>query len=147
MEFYRSNIKYIKWLSINELHRDILNCISELRFIKDEQQFLEDLIKNYTLDLLDGTIYEKSKAVITDLAHLRNELLPLLKKSMQHSNNLEVLLDEVIIPNEMENYKEVHYKLVLEVFTFKSEFKKSKRKIFSLIKQVMKEGKQKRLLN
>lgn len=146
MEFIKSNKKYIKLLSIEELHSDILNCISELCFIKDEQQFLEDLISNYTLDLLNGSVYENSKVVISNLAHLKKELIPLLKKSMNHRNNLEVLLDEVIIPSEMQNYKEEHYKLVLEVAFFISKFKKAKRKIFSLIKQIIKEGKQKRLL-
>jgi hypothetical protein len=146
MEFYNSNKNYIKLLRIDELHKDILSCISEMRFIKDEQQFLEDLIKNYTLELLNGTVYEKSKGIITDLAHLKKELTPLLKKSMNHSNNLEALLEEVIIPSEMEKYKEVHYKLLLDVATFIAKFKKSKRKIFSLIKQVMKKDKQTRLL-
>jgi hypothetical protein len=146
MEINITGLKYLKWQSIGDLHEDILKCISELRFIKDEQQFLEDLIKSYTLNLLKETSYENSKAVIGELALLRKELPILLKKSIRHSNNLETLLNEVDFSSEMEIYKKEHEIIVLEVTAYASRFKKSKRKIFGLIKQILKAGKEKRLL-
>ena len=147
MEINKSNIKYIEWRSTEDLHEDIMNCISELRFIRDEQQFLEDLIKNYTLELIGGDIYEKSKDVIGKLSTNRKALTPLQRKLIAHSNNLEILLDENDIPCEIEDYKEDHYQLMFEVVAYYSKFKKVKRGIFMLIKQIMKEGKRKRLLN
>ncbi len=146
MEINKSNIKYIEWRSTEDLHEDILNSISELRFIKDEQQFLEDLIKNHTLDLISGNAFEKSKEAVSKLSQHKKKLKPLLKKAMAHSNNLQILLDEEEVPGELEGYKEDHYKLMFEVVAYYSKFKKIKRKIFNLIKQIMKEGKQRRLL-
>ncbi len=141
-----SSISYIEWRSTEDLHLDALNCISEVRFIKDEQQFLEDLIMNHTLELIDGNFYERSKEVIGSLSVLRKGLRPLLKRLMVHSNNLQALLDEEEVPNEMEGYKEDHYELMSEVVAYYAKFKKVKRKIFRLIKQIIKEGKLKRLL-
>jgi len=146
MEVNKSSIKYIEWHSAEDLHEDILHCISDLRFIKDEQQFLEDLIKNQTLDLLAGNMYATSKEIIGALSQLRKDLSPLLKRVMAHSNNLQRLLDEDEIPGEIEDYKEIHYALMFEVIAYYSKFKKVKRKIFNLIKQVSKQSKQKRLL-
>jgi len=146
MEMTRSYIKYIEWRNTEDLHEDILHCISELRFIKDEQQFLENIIKNYTLALIDGNVYEKTKEVIRDLSQCKKNLSPLQKKLMAHSNKLQTLLDEVNIPNEMEDYKDEHYPLMFEVIAYYSNFKKVKLNIFNLIKQINKEGKQKRLL-
>ena len=147
MEINKSHIKYIEWRSIENLHEGILNCISELRFTKDEQQFLEDLIINHTMGLIAGNSYELSKNVITRLTKSRIKLGPLLKRLMAHSNDLESLLDENHIIGEMENFKELHSQLMYEVFAYTSQFKRVKKQIFKLIKQIMKESKQKRLLN
>lgn len=147
MEINKSHIKYIEWRSIENLHEDILNSISELRFTKDEQQFLEDLILNHTMGLIAGDSYELSKNVITRLTKSRIKLGPLLKKLMAHSNDLESLLDENQILGEMEDFKELHYQLMYEVITYNSQFKRVKKQIFKLIKQIMKDSKQKRLLN
>jgi hypothetical protein len=146
MEINKSSIKYMEWRSAEDLHDDILNCVSEVRFIKDEQQFLEDLIKNHTIELIGGNSYENSKEVIGLLSQLRKELDPLLTKLMSHSNSLQILLDEEETPNEMEEYKEGHYTLMFEVVAYYAKFKKVKRKIFSLIKVILKQSKQKRLL-
>ena len=146
MEINRSNIKYIEWRSTEDLHEDIRNSISELRFIKDEQLFLEELIKGHTLQLISGTNYEESKEVILMLSNHSKKLQPLLTRLKKHSNNLQILLDEEDVPNEMEDYKEVHYKLMFDVINYYSKFKKIKQKIFLLIKKLMKKGRQKLLL-
>ena len=147
MEITKSHIKYIEWRSVEDLHADIINSISELRFIKDEQQFLEDLIINHTMGLIAGDSYELSKNAITKLSKSRKKLGPLLKKLTSHSNKLEILLDENHIINEMEDFKELHYQVMKEFNTYDSGFKKVKKQIFKLIKKILKESKQHKLLN
>jgi hypothetical protein len=99
------------------------------------------------MDLLGGDLYEKSKEVIGKLSDSRKALTPLQRKLIAHSNNLEVLLDDNDIPCEIEDYKEDHYQLMFEVVAYYSKFKKVKRRIFNLIKKIMKDAKLKRLLN
>jgi hypothetical protein len=147
MEITKSHIKYIEWRSIEELHEDILNCISELRFTKDEQQFLEDLILNHTMGLLAGKSYELSRNVITRLTKSRNKLGPLLKKLKSHNNHLQSLLDEINNTQEMEDFKKLHHQLMNEFIEYNAQFKQVKKQIFKLIKQILKERKQLKLLN
>jgi len=147
MEITKSHIKYIEWRSIEELHEDILNCISELRFTKDEQQFLEDLILNHTMGLLAGKSYELSRSVITRLTKSRKRLGPLLKKLMSHNNDLQSLLDEINNVEEMEAFKIFHNQLMVEFIEYNAQFKKVKKQIFKLIKQILKERKHLKLLN
>ena len=147
MEITKSHIKYIEWRSIEELHEDILNCISELRFTKDEQQFLEDLILNHTMGLLAGKSYELSRSVITRLTKSRKRLGPLLKKLMSHNNDLQSLLDEINNVEEMEAFKIFHNQLMVEFIGYNAQFKKVKKQIFKLIKQILKERKHLKLLN
>ena len=147
MEISKSKLRYIKWHSAQDLHEDIKACVLEMRFIKDEEKFLEDLIKNYTLDLIGNDIYEKSKVAIRKLSTHRKNHMPLIKKLISHSNKLQFLLDEDEVPEEMNNYKDIHYLIMFEVLAYYAEFKKVKKEIFGLIKIIMKEGKRKRLLN
>ena len=147
MEITKSHIKYIEWRSVEDLHADILNSISELRFIKDEQQFLEDLIINHTMGLIAGNSYELSKNVITKLSKSRIKLGPILKKLTSHSNKLELLLDDNQIVNEIEDFKELHNQLMLDFNSYNSQFKRIKKQIFKLIKKLLKEVKQHKLLS
>lgn len=147
MEINKAHIKYIEWRSIEELHEEILNCISELRFTKDEQQFLEDLVLNHTMGLLAGKSYELSRNIITRLTKSRDKLGPLLKKMVSHNNDLQSLLDEINNIEEMEDFKKLHNQLMSEFVVYNSQFKKVKKQIFKLIKQVLKEKRQMKLLN
>jgi deoxyhypusine synthase len=147
MEINKAHIKYIEWRSIEELHEEILNRISELRFTKDEQQFLEDLVLNHTMGLLAGKSYELSRNIITRLTNSRDNLGPLLKKMMSHNNDLQSLLDEITNIEEMEDFKKLHNQLMSEFIVYNSQFKKVKKQIFKLIKQVLKEKRQMKLLN
>lgn len=147
MEIKKAHIKYIEWRSIEELHEEILSCISELRFTKDEQQFLEDLILNYTMGLLAGKSYELSRNVITRVTKSRNKLGPFLKKLMSHNNDLQSLFDEINNIEEMDDFKKLHNQLMSEFSTYNAQFKKVKKQIFKLIKQILKERRQVKLLN
>ncbi|MBQ4820939.1 hypothetical protein [Aquimarina sp. MMG016] len=141
------NTKYIEWKSPEELHEASLNWVSELKFIKDEQHFLDELIENYTLQLISGNIFEKSKKVVNELSKKQNEINPLLKKVINHCNELTILVDGMDQPEEEKEYKEKHRVLLIEVDTYQQEYKEVKRKIFDLIKMIMKQSKQKRLLS
>ncbi|WP_298541393.1 hypothetical protein [uncultured Aquimarina sp.] len=147
MKSKKPNIKYIEWKSPEELHEASLNWISELKFIKDEQHFLEELIENYTIQLISGKTFEKSSEIVNELALNRKQINPLLKKVIRHFNELTILVDGIDQPKEEKKYKENHQELLVEVSTYFESYKETKRRIFDLIKAIVKKGKQKRLLN
>ncbi len=139
--------KFVEWSNPEELHQESLNWMLELEFIKDEQRFLNELIKNHTLQLISGEMYQRSLAVVNELSKEEKEVISLLKKIKKHTNKLEILVDGIDQLNEEKKYKEDHYMWKIETSTYLDNYKDTKKKIFSLIKQIMKQEKQKRLLN
>ncbi len=141
------NVKYIEWRSPEELHEASLNWVSELKFIKDEQHFLDELIENYSLQLISEKTFEKSKKLVNELSQKRKDIDPLLKKIINHLNELTLLVDGIDEPKKEKQYKEDHRLLLVEVSKYLDHYKQMKRKVFELIKNIMKQSKQKRLLN
>lgn len=141
------NIKYIETKSADELHVESLNWISELKFIKDEQHFLDELLKSHTLDLIEDTYFDKSNTIIANLSKHRKTGEELLKKMINHENELLILVDGIDQITEEKKYRFLHSKYLLEVTNYFNDYKDTKKEIFDVIKKIMKEEKQKRLLN
>ncbi len=141
------NVKYVEWQTPEELHETSLDWVSELKFIKDEQHFLDELIKNYTMQLISEKTFEESKEIVNELSQKRKVIEPLLKKIINHHNKLTVLVDDVDQPKEEKQYKEDHRLLLKEISKYFNTYKEVKRKVFEFIKTIIKQGKQKRLLN
>ncbi len=139
-------MKYKEWRNPSSLHDETVRCISELEFVNDEIQFLSDLIKEFTLDLISGENFEESREITNDLSAYEKSLKPLVKEIELHKNNLETLLDDIDIPDEEDEYQIDHNKLMSEATAFNLKVRKLKAKIFDLIKGIIKVGKQKRLL-
>ena len=146
MKVNPSSVTYIAWRDPIGLHEDTLKCLSELRFVKDELKFLNDLVGGYTLELISEKHYEESRILVVQISKLKKELKPMIKELQRHYNELETLVDEVDIPDEDDEYKAVHYKLMFAAVAFLSKFKKLKRKIFRLIKTILKDKKKRKLL-
>jgi len=147
MKTIMPNIKYLETKSPDELHVDSLNWISELKFIKDEQYFLEDLLKSYTLQLLENQAFSENKEIINDLTKLRKNGDKLLKKLINHENELLILVDGIDQIKEEKHYRFLHSTYLLEVTNYYNEYKSTKKEIFGVIKKILKQEKQKRLLN
>jgi len=137
---------YVEWLSAEELHYDSQNWMSKLNFAKDEQRFLQNLIKDYTLDLLDAKVFNEVKPAISDLKELENEHLQLHKKVKLHENQLQIMVDDVDQLKMEEAYVKTHMNLTIEMNNYFEKYQSLKTAIFNIISSVMKNRKQKRLL-
>jgi hypothetical protein len=137
---------YVEWLSAEELHYDSQNWISKLNFAKDEQRFLQNLIKDYTLDLLDAKVFNEVKPAISDLKELENEHEQLHKKVKLHENQLQIMVDDVDQLKMEEAYVKTHMNLTIEVNNYFEKYQSVKTAIFNIISSVMKNRKQKKLL-
>ncbi|MBJ6367499.1 hypothetical protein [Snuella sedimenti] len=138
--------KYEVWLSAETMHNASREWLSELNFVKDEQLFLDDLVVAYTLQLIDSKHYKESKHLIEVLSALQVETKNLIETIRAHENGLKVMVDGVDQQEEEAHYKDTHRKLILEVSAFMKRYRALKTKLFALIKNIMKERKQKRLL-
>ncbi|GGK17953.1 hypothetical protein GCM10007962_10200 [Yeosuana aromativorans] len=142
----KSEAKYQEWLSPDMIHKTSLNWLSEIEFIKDEQLFFNDLIKSYTLQLIDSKHFKKSKEIIDGLKAFEKETNDILKTVKMHERALEILVDGIDQIKEEEAYKRDHLSLIIDVSNFQKKHRTIKKEIFSLIKGIINQKKQKSLL-
>ncbi len=143
----KSKKTYVEWLSGEELHQESLGWASELKFARDEQRFLNDLIKENTLDLVDEKIFDRVKPVVSSLDKSEKKLKPLLKQVQLHENQLRIMVDDVDQLKMEGAYLETHADLGDEIDGYFREYKTAKSEIFKIISKIMKQRRQKRLLN
>lgn len=136
-----------EWFSAEELHQESKKWCSELKFARDEQKFLNHMIKDYTMDILDSDMFNTVQPVVTSLDKLESDLVQLFKKVQLHENQLQIMVDDVD-QSKMENaYLDTHSELAKEMADYFSKYRESKNRIFTLVSKVIKKKKQKRLLN
>lgn len=139
--------RYIEWISPEEMHSTTLTWLSELKFIKDEQLFLNSLVKSYTEALIDHKIYDKSKQLVGDILDAEKEQVALLKRVQVHENQLEIMIDDVDQPKMEKAYRETHMELTKDMERYLEAYRGLKRQLFTLLSKVIRQEKQKRLLN
>ena len=139
--------RYIKWKSPEEMHDTSIQWISELNFVKDEQRFLNDLVRSYTLAITSLGIFEESRKLITAISNSELEVELLLKRVQVHENQLSIMVDDVDEPKMEKAYTETHRDLLSDINDFLSNYRKLKGSMFTMLSKVMKKEKQKRLLN
>lgn len=142
-----STPRYIEWISPEEMHVTTLSWVSELKFVKDEQLFLNSLVKSFTSELIEQDIYDRSKELVGAILDAENELKGLLKKVQIHENQLEIMIDDVDQPKMEKAYRDTHIALVHEMDSYLTGYRSLKRQLFDLLGKIIKKEKQSRLLN
>ena len=142
MKNAQTHSRYVDWLNADQMHKNSKEWLSELRFIKDEHLFFEDLIKSYTLDLLEPQKFVHNKEIIDKIrkSKKRNELL--IKAIKVHVNKLQIMLDDIEQPKEEEAYKKEHLNLIIDISEFEKKYRILKMELFDLIKTIKKHQKQ-----
>jgi len=146
MKTTKTDIKYVEWLSAEVMHKNSIEWLSELRFINNELLFFDDLIKSYTLQLIDTKHFNESKKVVDKLGTSHKKTNHLIKIIQVHQNDLKIMVDGLDEPKEEEEYKNEHRKFIIMNNEFLKTYRILKTEIFDLIKNILKEQKQKRLL-
>ena len=139
--------EYIEWLSPEEMHQATLSWISELNFTRDEQRFLDTLVKSHTLQLTEAEIFGKSRELVGEIVKTEKEVVTLMKKVQSHENLLEIMVDDIDQVKMEEAYRDTHRELTILVNDYLSDYMKLKKRLFALLGKVLKKEKQKRLLN
>jgi len=147
METKKKKHRYIEWLSAEEMHDESKKWMSELKFVKDEQLFLNDLVKSYTLQLVDSNIFNESQKIIKGISKAEKDVLALMKKIQAHENLLEIMVNDVDELKMEKAYLETHWELANKMEHYIVRYRNLKAGLFKVITSVMKKDKQKRLLN
>ncbi|MEC3966441.1 hypothetical protein [Flagellimonas halotolerans] len=147
METKLNKRKFREWFSADELHEESKRWSSELKFARDEQKFLNQMVKDYTLDIIDSDMFKSVQPVVESLDKLEKDLVDLFKKVQLHENQLQIMVDEVNQEKMEEAYLDTHNDLGKEIEDYFVKYRDSKTKIFNIVSNVIKRKKQKRLLN
>ncbi|WP_421811576.1 hypothetical protein [Flagellimonas sp.] len=147
METKSNKRRFREWFSAEELHEESKKWSSELHFARDEQKFLNQMVKDYTLDIIDSDMFKTIQPVVESLNKSEKDLVDLFKKVQLHGNQLQIMLDQVNQEKMEQAYLETHSEFGREVEDFFVKYRDSKTKIFDIVSNVIKRKKQKRLLN
>lgn len=139
--------RYIEWKTPDEMHFSSLQWQSELKFFKDEHRFFEDMLKEYTMPILESHLFSRIKELIGKLTDSRNSLNNMLQEVNDHANRLQRLVENIDEPKEGKLYRQEHKKILLEVNSYAKKYKQLKKDIFEAVSQALKQQKQKRLLS
>lgn len=139
--------KYIAWLSAETMHNTSRKWLSELEFAKDEQLFFDDLVKSYTLQFIDSKHFEESKYIVTQLNKLQKNTDKLIETIKKHERELKIMVDGIDQIELEKAYKDEHGTLIIKVGDFLKAYRKLKMQLFNLVKAILKDKKQKRLLH
>ena len=138
--------KYVEWFNAKEMHKHTQDWLSELEFIKDEHLFFEDLVKTYTLQIINTKKFSKYQHIIDAIKHSEKRNSSLIKTIKVHNNELKIMVDNVNQPKEEEDYKKEHRNLIILVSEFLKDYQSLKTQLFTAIKSILKKEKQQRLL-
>ena len=129
--------------SIEELHHDSRNWLSEIEFINYEMKFLNKLLSSYYIDLLDSGYNKLIKGLANKIVIEKKSGKALTKLILEH----EKILSDLIQTNSVtsnKNYLETHKKFEIEIIIFLGRYKELKKEIFKLIERTMKKKGQKK---
>ena len=146
MKTLHPKAKYTKWLNADDMHAASKSWLSELFFYKEEQLFFEDLITSYTLQMIDESHFTESKLIVDKLTKIVTETDVLIEAVERHERELALMVDEIDQIELEKKYKEDHRNLTELTSEFKKRYHSIKSRLFDLLKTIMKQDKQKRLL-
>lgn len=147
METTRTIANYVEWLSADQMHEASKEWLSELRFIKDEHLFFEDLIKSNTLQLINPEKFSHNKEIIDAINRSQKKNNSFIEAVKVHKNKLHIMVDGVNQLNEEDVYKKAHRSLIIEISEFIKNYRSLKMQLFDILKIIKKEEKQSRLLD
>lgn len=147
MKTIHTNAKHTEWLAADDMHYESKKWLSELEFCKEEQLFFDDLIKSFTLSILDNNHFKESKTLIDKLTKNVKQTQTLITAVKTHEKKLSIMLDGVDEIEEETAYRNEHRNLIELISEFKKRYQSIKTNLFNLIKLVMHENKQKHLID
>jgi len=131
--------------SIEYLHSKTNYWISEIEFIRIEQDFLKELLTEHIMGLCDTNNFNKAKLLLNGINHETILGETLIESTKEHQINLALLVENIYLKKE-NLFRENHEFLKNELKNYIDNFKYIKEQVFELILLIMKKEKQQKLL-
>jgi len=131
--------------SVEYLHSKTQFWISEIEFIKIEQNFLKELLAEHIIGLCDTNNFTKAKLLLNGINHEAILGETLIESIKEHKINLGLLIENIYLKKE-NIFRDNHELLKTELKNYIENFKYIKEEVFELILLIMKKEKQHKLL-
>jgi len=142
-----SQLKYTEWLDADKMHEASKEWLSELNFIKDEHLFFEDLVTQFTSQLIAFGNFSNNKEIIDAINRSQKQNNGLIEAVKIHENELKIMVDGIDQIEEEKAYTKEHSDLIITITEFLKEYKSLKTQLFDIIKSIKKEDKNRHLLD
>ncbi len=109
--------------------------------------FFQDLVKTYTLQLLNSKEFSDTVEIIDVLNRSQKQNNELIEIIRDHERGLEIMVDGVDQPKEESVYKSEHKQLVETMSEYYKDYTAIKEQLFQVIKSAIKKDKEERLLD
>jgi hypothetical protein len=134
-----------KQKNLYKLHHISQKWITELEFIHDEQHFLQDLISTFFVDLCSVELFPDTRKLNQKLEESIKKGNMFILEIQTHDKHLITLLESTHLNGEAD-FRKAQRKLANRVEQFVQSNKLLKSRVFAIIKNIMKQHKQKRLI-
>jgi hypothetical protein len=131
--------------SIDHLLLKTKKWVSEINFIKIEQDFLKEILSEHIIGLCETNNFQKAKLLLNGIEHEKKLGRELIDNINDHNVNLALLIENIYLKRE-DNFRNNHEYLKLEVNNYIENFRYIKEQVFELVLLIMKKEKQQKLL-
>ena len=129
-----------------KLHSITQKYISELEFSHDELRFLQELLSTFFIDLCRIEMLPQTRVLNNQITNLNKKCNLLILELQTHEKQLATLLESDHLKGERD-FRQAHGKLTEEFEILIKNSKNLKTEIFTIIKRIIKQQKQKKLLS
>jgi hypothetical protein len=132
MKTIQTQVKYVQWLSADEIHQASKEWLSELSFIKDEHLFFEYLITSFTSLIIESGKFSDTKEIVDVInkSQKRNNIL--IEAVKVHENELQIMIDGINQVEQEKAYTKEHSDLIIAITDFLKEYKLMKSELFRI---------------
>ena len=130
--------------SIEELHNDSRNWITEIDFIHDEMRFLEHLLSSSYIDFLEQGYQDKINNIVLKIFNEKGAGKTLKNLIYKHEKTLsDLILTNSVLSNK--NYLQTHKKFEREINIFLRKYKALKKEVFDIVENIIRIKHQKKI--
>ena len=130
--------------SVEELHNDSRNWITEIDFIHDEMRFLEHLLSSSYIDFLEQGYQDKINNIVTKISDEKGAGKTLKTLIYNHEKTLSELINtNSVLSNK--NYLQTHKKFEREINIFLRKYKALKKEVFDIVESIIRIKHQKQI--
>lgn len=139
MKTHKWHLKYVEWLSAEEMYETSKNWESELGFIHDEQLFFEHLLQKIITGISNHSESLSELEMIGKLAPLKKECNILYSEVISHQEKLSSIVYGALLKTSEVEQKQVHYELMDTVGRFYLSHQQFKKNLFRIVKPQLKD--------